>query len=123
MKLIRVMKLSKNEILEILKNGITFNKATCWSGENISKNEWHDVSHIEGIEVVFTLESNSNNFRRPNLELEQDAFDWNEMDEYRNINPMNFIIEDSKFTLECIEENGFNEVFDTNFIDFTLIQI
>ena len=127
----RVMKLDENEIKKIIENGyIDFIALQSWSGPNQSDKEWFEVDDMYGeIEVFLTFEDNKNNFRKCTEEeikgdfddIDGEAFDAEELDEYRNLKAMRLYIDDVDYTRECIDEYGLKFLYDeTGYIEWEL---
>lgn len=124
MKLSRLMVLDLEEIEEIIKNGyIVFSSKTCWSGEN--SQQAVDLSDFDGLTVVVSYDNAiENDFRRPTKEeIENDAFDWKELDEYRSKREMKLYIDDIEWIREQIEDgiDCWLETQDQGAIEFDLI--
>lgn len=122
MKLTRLMVLEKREVKKYLIDGkITFDEKTCWSGENSTQGvDLNDlIQDNNDIIVLFRITSNLDNFRRPTEEeIESDASDWQELDEYRSLIQMTCNIKNHESILEELEEDFY---FDTGFLDLDLI--
>jgi hypothetical protein len=145
-RLTRIMRIDKCELLEMLKSKIfKFQAGTSWSGPDC-EDSFEVAYHFEGIEVFVNYNANTSEVERPKdwekfeeikrlnsedeeipEELEQYALDEkvNEnLDEYINKKEWNLKIEDIESILEEINEDGFDSWLgkaDTGYVDLDLV--